>query len=386
MPARRLRHLGGLVALLWSLLGLSPAAAAGAAAPVDWDDWRAFDEAFIDAQGRVIDWTDKARTVSEGQAYALFFALVANDRQRFAQLLDWTEKNLAQGDLRNNLPAWLWGQREDSTWGILDPNPASDADLWIAYTLFEAARLWQLPEYRKTAQAMLAQIKAREVVLLPGGPALLLPGPQGFVGADGGVRFNPSYYVGLQLRALQLEDPQGPWGRLIADFVRLLPQIAPLGRVPDWSVWHSDRIIVDAQTGGAGSYDAIRVYLWAGFSGGPVALDADAQTWELRRSLRAFRAMTVELQRIPEHWTVGNSGISGTAPPGFVAAMLPFLQALGDESGYARAREQLEATRVSGLYGKPARYYDQVLVLFGKGYADRRYRFDANGKVIPSWQ
>ncbi|MFT4047661.1 MAG: cellulose synthase complex periplasmic endoglucanase BcsZ [Solimonas sp.] len=371
---RPMRRLAWLLSLLFAPL-------ASPATPAAWDDWQAFDEAFIDSQGRVIDWTDHARTVSEGQAYALFFALVAGDRARFAQILGWTEKNLARGDLRHNLPAWHWGERNDGTWGVIDANPASDADLWLAYTLIEAARLWKTPAWRETGRALLAQITAQEVVRMPAGPYLLLPGPQGFVGTDNSVRFNPSYYVPAQLIALQAEDPKGPWLRLLDDYAALLPQIAPLGRLPDWTVWAGDRIAVDPATAGVGSYDAIRTYLWAGIA---PTLSGPAQ--QLRTNLRGYRDLVAELQRVPEKWTTGNSGIGGDAPPGFYAALLPYLRALGDTASYDAARQHLDGTRADGLYGKPARYYDQVLVLFGKGYADGRYRFDANGKVIPSWQ
>ncbi|WP_051277949.1 cellulose synthase complex periplasmic endoglucanase BcsZ [Solimonas flava] len=363
------------------LLTLLSAQAARAAPPPVWDDWRAFDDAFIDVQGRVIDWTERARTVSEGQAYALFFALVANDRKRFAQILDWTEKNLAYGNLRQNLPAWHWGARDDGSWGVIDANPASDADLWLAYTLIEAGRLWKQPDYRATGRALLAQIAAREVVRMPAGPYLLLPAPQGFVGDDNAVRINPSYYVPLQLAALQDEDPQGPWLRLLRDYVALLPQIAPLGRVPDWTMWRTDRIVVDPKTGGVGSYDAIRAYLWAGLA--PIN---NPHAQQMRLALLGFRDLVAELKRAPEKWTTGNSGVGGEAPPGFYAALLPYLLTVSDPDSYQLARTRLAASRVDGLYGKPARYYDQVLTLFGKGYVDGRYRFDAHGRVIPSWQ
>ncbi|NKF23729.1 cellulose synthase complex periplasmic endoglucanase BcsZ [Solimonas marina] len=380
MPRTIIRTAGAWLAALSALL----TTAAWPAAPhaIDWPDWQSFDTAFIDPQGRVIDWTDHARTVSEGQAYALFFSLVANDRRRFAQLLSWTEQNLAKGDLQHNLPAWLWGERQDGSWGVLDPNSASDADLWLAYTLLEAGRLWNVPDYVKTADALLKLVEAQEIVQVPGGPMLLLPGPQGFVGQDGSVRFNPSYYVPMQLVGLQTHEPNGPWLRLLGDYAALLPQIAPLGRVPDWTSWHTDRIVVDPQTGGAGSYDAIRVYLWAG-----MMPPGDNNGQKLCGVLRGYRDMVKALQgQIPEHWTTGNSGISGNAPPGFYAALMPFLRRLGDPDSYNKARTHLQETQVDGLYGKPARYYDQVLALFGKGFVDGRFRFDAKGRLIPSWQ
>ena len=84
----------------------------------------------------------------------MFFALVANDRARFDKLLGWTQDNLAGGDLTQRLPAWSWGKSPDGSWKILDPNPASDADLWMAYALLEAGRLWHEPRYEKLGTAM----------------------------------------------------------------------------------------------------------------------------------------------------------------------------------------------------------------------------------------
>ena len=64
-----------------------------------WPLWNRYAGTFISGDGRVIDRTAGDRTTSEGQAYALFFSLVANDRALFQRLLAWTEQNLAQGDL-----------------------------------------------------------------------------------------------------------------------------------------------------------------------------------------------------------------------------------------------------------------------------------------------
>src|SRR2546422_464278 len=120
-------RLGGLLLVVWFELGCSARV---------WPSlWQHYAEVFMDNQIRVIDRDAGDRATSEAQAYAMFFALVANDRQRFDGLLGWTEQNLASGDLRLHLPAWLWGRAADGTWRVLDSNSASDADVWIAYTL-----------------------------------------------------------------------------------------------------------------------------------------------------------------------------------------------------------------------------------------------------------
>ncbi|MGS9073997.1 glycosyl hydrolase family 8, partial [Salmonella enterica subsp. enterica serovar Infantis] len=64
-----------------------------------------------------------------------------NDRQAFAQLFNWTQNNLAQVSLREQLPARLRGHKDPDTWSVLDRNSASDGASWMAWSLLEAGRL-----------------------------------------------------------------------------------------------------------------------------------------------------------------------------------------------------------------------------------------------------
>ena len=74
----------------------------------DWPLWDDFDARFVEPNGSVVDVTFGGKTTSEGQSYGLFFALVANQRQHFDSILKWTSDNLANGQLGDRLPAWLW--------------------------------------------------------------------------------------------------------------------------------------------------------------------------------------------------------------------------------------------------------------------------------------
>lgn len=90
-----------------------------------WPAWEQFKKDYISQEGRVIDPSDARKiTTSEGQSYGMFFALAANDRVAFDNILDWTQNNLAQGSLKERLPAWLWGKKENSKWEVLDSNSA----------------------------------------------------------------------------------------------------------------------------------------------------------------------------------------------------------------------------------------------------------------------
>src|SRR6202000_1631027 len=123
-------------------------------AEAPWPLWDAYAAKFLDSQGRVIDHASGDRTTTEGQAYAMFFALVVGDRSRFDKLLTWTEDNLAQGDLTARLPAGSGCKADDGSWKVLDAHPAADADLWMAYVLCEAGRFWRFPRYEKLGQLM----------------------------------------------------------------------------------------------------------------------------------------------------------------------------------------------------------------------------------------
>lgn len=342
--------------------------------PSTWPAWEQFSAAYIREDGRVVDWTADARTVSEGQAYALFFALVAKDPGRFDLVLQWTQNNLAQGDLNKHLPAWLWGKDANERWGVLDPNSATDANLWLAYTLLQAARLWNRPALADTAQRLLAQIAASGIRRV-GTLTVLLPGEEGFEGPSG-IRLNPSYLPPFQLKYLASIDASGPWQSVLATYVGLLPDLSPGGRMPDWFLLSPEGPRLDIQTDGQGSYDAIRVFLWAGF--GP---DGMVEAQALRKAVRPFINSIRIVGRMPERWYPDGRAPIGVAPPGFDAAMLPLLAGMAAFDLENSAHERLNRARVGNLIGTPARYYDQVLALFGEGFVQRRFRFGPDGRL-----
>ena len=343
-----------------------------------WPAWEAFANGYVQSDGRVIDVTADARSTSEGQAYGLFFALVANDRQRFDRILRWTEDNLAGGDLTRNLPAWLWGRFDDgASWGVRDGNPASDADLWLAYSLFEAARLWKAPEYLSRARLLLWQVKTREVAVIPDLGPVLLPAPYGFTREEGGVRLNPSYWPEFQLRYFASVDPSGPWAGVIETSDRLLRSALRNGIAPDWfELDTGNNVHPDSSSAGVSSYDAIRVYLWAGMTPGSRWLDA----------LGGYAEVIARRGAPPEFVDPLSGAVRGAEPLGFSAAVLPYLDALNEDRLREIQRQRLRQSRQeNGALGEPAHYYDQVLALFGEGWLDRRFRFDESGRLIPQW-
>jgi endoglucanase len=346
----------------------------------DWSGYRAFVERFVQADGRVIDYSTPAQqTTSEGQSYALFFALVANDRATFDRLLGWTRTNLAgnQFDAQNmRLPSWQWGRKADGSYGVLDPNSASDSDLWIAYDLLQAGRLWHEAGYTQLGEALATQIARQEMTTLPGVGPMLLPGPQGF--KTGGVtRLNPSYLPLPVLRSLAHEMPNGPWGKLADSAYKLIKTTAPQGFAPDWAAWQNGQFVVDPKNGDTGSYDAIRVYLWAGLAS---PADPLAKPW--LAALGGMRARVAQTGFPPEKVSSTTGAASGEGPLSYWGALAPYFKALGDEHGLGLARTHLDTS----VPGREPVYYDRVLGLFGTGFIDGRYRFDEAGRLVPSWR
>jgi endoglucanase len=356
------------------------AACAPTQARSDWPAWEHFTGRFVTADGRVVDVTFGGKSTSEGQSYGLFLALVANRRDQFDRMLAWTSDNLAGGKLGARLPAWLWGEAADHSWGVRDENSASDADLWIAYSLLEAARLWQQPAYAVTARQLLALIAQREVTVTAAGLTVLLPGAVGFKLSDGRVRLNPSYVPGFVFSALAQADPGGPWQHIWRDYLKLAPQIFRSGIAPDNFVLSAAGVVgPDTEAKSTGSYDAIRVYLWAGMSG--------AGSADLRRRLAPFITLVKRNGTAPEKVDpqTGQPLPADYSPPGYAGALLPFLQSSGETQLLAA-----QVARVSSLAGRGgsadrSNYYDEVLMLFGSAWIEQRYAFSEQGALLPAW-
>ncbi len=383
-PARR-RWARGLVALLVALGGCSLAAAPDGPRPdpARWYRlWGSYQQRFVDPQGRVIDWSEGGVTTSEAQSYALFFALVADDRGLFQKILHWTEANLAQGSLARHLPAWRWGRRPNGSWGILDHNSAADADLWLAYTLIQAGRLWGRADYTATGILLARRIAREEVTTVPGLGPMLLPGKHGFRVTHDTYVFNPSYLPLPVVAGMAHAIPRGPWAAIARTLPVFLRATSPHGFAPDWVAYTPGRGYHAAPQGSVGSYNAIRVYLWAGI-GNP-------DTPGARRILEYVSGMGRYLHDHllpPERVDVATGAPAATGPVGFSAALIPYLIRAGHGRASRNQRLRLRADydKATGLYGKPAHYYDENLALFALGWVYGTIRFSAQGALVPVW-
>lgn len=355
---------------LWMviLLAVSPLGNA-AHAGCQWPLWEQFKQHFVDADGRVIDTSDpRAITTSEGQAYAMFFALAAGDRRTFERLLRWAEDNLAQGDLQRHLPAWLWGRNPTGQWQVLDANSAADADLWLAYSLQEAGRLWQHADYSRLSVRQLALIERHEVARLPQLGPLLMPGAEGF-SSQNRWTLNPSYSPLPLLTSFAQRYPDSIWAAMLKPTQRMLEETSVRGFAPDWVEWREGQWQASRKSGWQGSYDAIRVYLWAGMQE-----PTDSVVDRFQPMLRYLQ----QYGRPPLHVDSLTGAAEGYGPPGFSAALLPLLSRAAEPR---LLQEQLAHLAAEPL--QPDAYYDYVLSLFGQGWNEGRYRFSPRGALQP---
>ncbi len=363
-----------------------------------WPRWDDFKRDFLSHDGRVVDQgSADDRTVSEGQSYGLFFALVADDRPSFDAILDWTQANLAAGDLVGHLPAWLWGRKADGSWGVLDANSASDSDLWIAYSLLQAGRIWHERRYTALGMLLARRVLQEETAVLPGLGHTLLPAKVGFHPRPDTWRLNPSYVPLQVLEGLAQALPDQPeWPQLIMTSTRLLLESAPHGYAPDWveyrtsttagtaattstaaaSATAASGFLTDRSSAGTGSYNAIRVYLWAG-----MLASASPARKPLLQVYRPMADYVAVHGYPPEKIDTATGAASHEGPAGFSAALLPFLDAL-DQTALA---DQQAAREQSVERHTPSGYYSQVLTLFGDGWRAGRFRFAVDGSVTPAW-
>ncbi len=332
--------------------------------------WSAFRRRFIQRDGRVIDHGALARSTSEGQAYALFHALVLGDAPTFERLLEWTRNNLCGGNLTFRLPAWEWGRHRDGRWAVLDANNATDADLLICYCLAESRSRLGGPDRRRELDAMMAHLASSCLRETRAWGPVLLPAARGFENGPR-LRLNPSYLMLPVLARLAKLNPDSPWPELASGARRLLLAAAQPHRLArDW-------IEIDANdpdgriTGpSTGSYDAIRVYLWAG-------LAADEP---LARSYRGLLDV-LKPGSVPERIDADRRTVAGLAPPLMSAALLPWLSLLRSHRLLAAYRSSMLAALSRDASLQQTGYYEANLALYAEGWWQRRYRFLPDGRM-----
>ena len=331
--------------------------------------WRDYRRVFIQDDGRVVDRSADGISTSEGQAYAMIRAVWVDDRDGFDRVLRWTTANL-QGGVPGRLPAWKWGQRPDGTWGVIDENPASDADLWMAYALLIAGEQWAEPQYGEYALGLLAPIWEKEVLRV-GERWLLLPGP--WAAEHTPVQINPSYYLPFAFRLFAEADPTHPWGALVDDSYWMFEATAAAGAPqgtglpPDWA-WYDPEAaaFVPPPPGQEGKdaygYEAMRV---------PWTLAAEIEWYDEPRA----RAQLDRMDGLLERWhrdgavpaVINPDGGPGRDYPslGLYGAVLPAWGITSPDDARSLYEHVIFPARTVSGWGDTEDYYAHNWVWFG---------------------
>jgi endoglucanase len=263
----------------------------------------------------------------------------------------------------------------------------------MAYSLIEAGRLWHDPHYDRLGMALAAQVAQQEAAFVPGLGTTLLAGAYGFHPDAETWILNPSYLQPSILARLSKVMPTGPWAAILDSLNAILAQGSGAGYAMDWITAGSGGIhpsptpaqhaAGDAGAMPMGSYDAIRVYLWLGI--------ADPDTHGVHALFARVPAMAAYVDRNPippQQVDAQGHVVNPNGPPGFSAALVPYLRAVGKNSQAKIQMDRLNSSRdaTTGLYGKNADYYDQNLSLFANGWSEGRFRFDRDGKLRVKWK
>lgn len=227
-------------------------------------DWRLFQKKFVSPEGRVIDDGNGNVSHSEGQGYALLFAVAYRDRAAFDRIWDWTRKNL-QIRPEDKLLSWRWKPDDKGGGAVDDPNNASDGDILVAWALQQASQVWGEDRYQKEALQILSDLVRLNTLSTDHG-RVLLPATVGFV-KDDQITLNPSYYVFPAFDDFALAFPSGPWKELKANGLELLRR-GRFGRwhlIPDW-VLNGSQLRISPDFPSDFGYNAVRVPLYLGWS------------------------------------------------------------------------------------------------------------------------
>jgi endoglucanase len=201
-----------------------------------------FLDRYVDDDGRVVRHDQGGDTVSEGQAYAMLLAVAADDRDRFAQVWNWTRVHLQR---RDGLLAWRWAGGR-----VVDDGPATDADLDAARALVLAADRFHEPRYAAAGRALARAIAEHETAWAAD-RTVLVAGPW----ARARAVVNPSYWSPRAFQQLGFDD-------VAASSRQLIERLLESGLPPDWARVEPFGVVPSGPPSGgepAYSYDAVRL-------------------------------------------------------------------------------------------------------------------------------
>jgi endoglucanase len=301
---------------------------------------------YVTSDGRVIRHDQGGDIVSEGQAYAMLIAEVAQRPALVRTIWSWTAAHLGNSD-------GLFASHATGTGQILDPHSATDADTLIAYALLRYAGADQADlhrEGRRVADAVLSQ----ESVTLPGGAPLPVAGPW----AKATKTVDPSYLMPSVFAGLAGLTGDDRWNRAAAAAVTMVDALTNGGRLlpPDWARLSGNHLVpIPNPGGGAGvqySFDAARLPIWFAAACTADARGLAAAWW--RNLLRAGGRSG------PQALSLDGATINATPSPLPLMAGSAAAAAAGDDEAAGELRN-----RATSLAREDPTYYGAAWVALG---------------------
>ena len=351
-----MRRRAGVLLVLTSLLvglpAVAPAGAESASAPAQ------FLTRYVAGDGRVVRHDQGGDTVSEGQAYALLVADGLGEPATFTRVWSWTAHHLQRPD---GLLSWHWAAGH-----VLDPMPASDADLDTAWALALAATQFHEPSYAAQARRIADAILAEETVEVGGAP-VLVAGPWARTAP---YVINPSYAAPDAFVTLAHSTGDTRWTTLASATLRLLRSLATPSRLPpDWATIDSSGTVAATSAPGVMEpprygLDAARVPIWS-------AAACDPAWHAVASSVRPLVAGGGP--RVGDTLTLTGSALGDAPEPTLAVAAAAAAGAAGD-----RSVETALWSRAARLEARQPTYYGAAWIALGQ-----MLLFDPTGRWCP---
>lgn len=268
-----------------------------------------FFRSYVSSDGRVVRRDQGGDTVSEGQAYAMLLSAAAGDRARFEAVWGWTKSHLQRAD---GLMSWRFADG-----AIVDPQPASDADLDASRALLLAADRFERPAYRADGLRIAGAVLRTQILRAPSGEPLLAPGPWAVEQRV----LNPSYNSPRAMEAIVDASSDTTWDAVRAAGYHMVETLtrSPAQLPPDWATLDdSGRVLPSADPGDAESrsrfgYEAARLPIRFAEDCDPEGLRLAAGLWPQLRGEPDGYLRTLDGDPLPERHAIALVASSAAA-------------------------------------------------------------------------
>lgn len=219
----------------------------------------AFLARYVTGDGRVLRHDQGGDIVSEGQAYGMLIAEIANRPDTARSIWSWTSAHLRR-------PDGLLISHANGSGGVVDQQSATDADTLAAYALLR----YTGPDkgaLHEAGRHLAAAVLDGESTTHAGDP-VLLAGP--WAKAMSPPVVNPSYLMPAVFAALGRFTGDGRWRQAATRAVGLIGQLTDHGRTlpTDWAQLSNEGLTPIADPDGSApiqyGLDAARLPIWLG--------------------------------------------------------------------------------------------------------------------------